>query len=392
MLIFKQISPSGPGRTECKALWPSHRGACSRSRRPEKAPGQIYTWYTASHLWFITKSWKRNKKTQLQCLFQSHDRNQPSENHEGHELHCVVFRQYLQWETGETRYMTGQVKDFWTAVAAEQVSSVQTDGTKIFTLHLFRFYIFRFLFDRAAKIWHSLFAPLQISSCLALRVKFILQLQTTVLTCFGVQIQLRHHGLLCVWIQIKGFRINFLVVWSGIEQDVWLIGVRVTVKAWVLFWFIKRRAFGKEWLGPGRECSFFFYLQHIVFNRTESKLPTEKSQIKSVTKCWVFISVKSLVCVCVPVEDSLKTWPVDFGRAVAPDTPQAVNRIRTQSGSSDAPDWPQQQKSYPESSELLGEHCKNNSIPHGFSPAAQHESCQNLREHQWDHFWSEGNS
>ena len=44
--------------------------------------------------------------------------------------------QHLQREAGERRYVTGQVVNFGAAVTAEQISTVQTHSTEIFTLHL----------------------------------------------------------------------------------------------------------------------------------------------------------------------------------------------------------------------------------------------------------------
>lgn len=43
---------------------------------------------------------------------------------------------HLLWEAGERRQVTGQVKDFRTAVAAEKVSSNQTHRAEIITVHL----------------------------------------------------------------------------------------------------------------------------------------------------------------------------------------------------------------------------------------------------------------
>lgn len=49
--------------------------------------------------------------------------------------------------------MTGQVINFRAAVTAEQISSVQTRGTEIFTVHLLSLWSrFRLLDGRAAKI------------------------------------------------------------------------------------------------------------------------------------------------------------------------------------------------------------------------------------------------
>lgn len=154
---------------------------------------------------------------------------------------------YLQRETDETGYVTGQVEDFWTLVTAEQVSSVQTNGTKIIALHLFG------SCSRAAKIQNRILAALRLNR-FAFGAGLVLQLQVAVLIGVRLQVQFDRHGLLWIRIQVKRFRVTSLVVRSGIEQDVRLIWVGVAVEARVLLRFVQRRAFGTVGFGPGRGC------------------------------------------------------------------------------------------------------------------------------------------
>lgn len=173
-------------------------------------------------------------------------------------IQICMFTQHLQREAAERRYMTAYVINFGAAVTAEQLSSIQTNSAEIFTL------LSPNLSSRLLGGWVGLFSQASNFTSLIFTIvhfdyinhtctfNFILRGQALVLICFFFSwIQFNNQSLLWIWIQIKCFRFSFPIIRSTIKQDVRLIWIRVTVKAWVLLWLSRKGAVRTIWFSPG---------------------------------------------------------------------------------------------------------------------------------------------
>lgn len=156
--------------------------------------------------------------------------------------------------------MTGYVVNLWAAVTAEQVSTIQTNSAEIVALLSSSSSSSSVVLAGAVSLF--LWAPNFMSLIFTIihfnyirftfTLNFVLQWQARSLIGFFLWVQFNNQSLLRIWIQIKCFWFSFPIVRSRVKQDIRLIWIRVTVKAWVLLWFSRRGVVRTIWFSP--EC------------------------------------------------------------------------------------------------------------------------------------------